>query len=178
MAPMTVRGGNASPTDNADRAWTAPHGRGQLAIFCAVAAWLLATVPDAAEPHRTPVVRAQVPVVSAQTAKMAQAPQSAPPPGGDRPQQPQPPSQPGSELPPPRTLEGFGPGQSRLERMGVPRPFGSTPAPTEKDLALQRQLVEEIIDPHNVLDLVINRARVLVTKEPPFRVQIGDEHVA
>ncbi len=144
-----------------------------MATCCALAAWLSAGLLDAAEPNWNPLVLTQ----AAQSAQPAPLVQPAPLPGAAP--QPLPQPQPSTTLPPPRSVEGFRPGQTRLERLGnEPGPFGSTPIPTEQDLADQKKYVQEIVDPRNVLDLVLDRTRIIRTNEPPKRVQIGDETVA
>ncbi|MGH7170311.1 MAG: pilus assembly protein N-terminal domain-containing protein, partial [Gemmataceae bacterium] len=163
MSTPAAQGRNVSQRLNAIQRRKTDHQRGWLATCCAAGAWLSAAAVVADEPNWQPMA-------------LAQAPQPAPPAAGKQ-MQPAP-AQPGILLPPPRTIEGFRPGQIRLQRMGTQGPLGTTPKPTEKDLAEQRQFVQEVVDPHNVLDLVVNRTRILVTKEAPRRVQMGDEKVA
>jgi pilus assembly protein CpaC len=40
------------------------------------------------------------------------------------------------------------------------------------------RFIQEFIDPRNTLDLVVDRVRVVLLKEAPKRVQIGDEQIA
>jgi pilus assembly protein CpaC len=68
---------------------------------------------------------------------------------------------------------------ARLERL-TPNAtgFGRTPQPTAKDLLEMNKYIEKFIDPRNVVDLVRGRIRLLVMKEAPKRVQIGDSTIA
>jgi pilus assembly protein CpaC len=169
MFKQLARGPDASQRRDAVQLRNTPEKRGKLAKGCALLAWLSASLLVAAEPSGNPIALVQ----AVQPPQPAQPAQPAPLPGANGPPQSN------NVLPPPRVIEGFRPGQTRLERMGnVPGPLGTTPVPNEKDLADQKQYVREIVDPHNVLDLILDRTRVLVTKEVPKRVQIGDEHVA
>ena len=74
------------------------------------------------------------------------------------------------ELPPPLALPeavagpSCGPGGAR----GLPRP-------TPDVLADFNQFIEGTIDPQNTLDLVIGRPRLLIFKQSPRRIQMGDE---
>jgi pilus assembly protein CpaC len=140
----------------------APRWYANRAICVAVLAWLsVSAILVAQQPDASPIA-------------VAQAPQPGPAAGGNR----APAAAPGDVLPQPRTLEGFRPGQVRLERLGGPGAFGTTPVPTAKDLAQQSQFIQQLVDPGNVLDLVLNRTRVLITKQAPTRVQMGDERIA
>jgi pilus assembly protein CpaC len=177
MWNKAARGTNASQLSERIRPRRFPGRRGKLATCCALAAWLSAGLLDAAEPNWNPLVLTQ----GAQPAQAAPLVQPAPLPGAGSQPLPQGQTQPQviNQLPTPRVLEGFRPGQTRLERLGnEPGPFGSTPVPTDEDLADQKKYVQEIVDPRNVLDLVLDRTRIIRTTEPPKRVQIGDEAVA
>src|SRR5262245_31606069 len=59
-----------------------------------------------------------------------------------------------------------------------PRKLGSTPVPTEADLAGMRRFVEGVIDPKYTLDLIVGRPRLILLKEVPTRTQIADTGVA
>jgi len=72
----------------------------------------------------------------------------------------------------------FGPGQHRLSRLaGQPGPVGSTPKPTPQVQADFNRYIQEVVDPQNTLDLVVNRTRVIVLKTPVRRIQVTDESV-
>jgi pilus assembly protein CpaC len=51
---------------------------------------------------------------------------------------------------------------------------GRTPRPTARVLKRYNEFIQRVIDPENVLDLVIGRPRLLILKEPPTRVQIAE----
>jgi pilus assembly protein CpaC len=51
---------------------------------------------------------------------------------------------------------------------------GATPRPDARVLKEYGQYIERTIDPENVLDLIIGRPRLLIFRDPPRRVQIGD----
>jgi pilus assembly protein CpaC len=96
-----------------------------------------------------------------------------------------PPRTPATELPAPRPIEGFGPGQIRLPAMGNignlggdTCPQGVTPQPTPEERARAARFVQEVVEPHNTLTVAIGRTRLLILKETPKRVQIGDENIA
>ncbi len=72
----------------------------------------------------------------------------------------------------------FGPDQVRLPMLGETSGVGATPHPSPEVKAQFKQYVENIIDPNNVLELVKGRPRILVFKEPPTRVQLGDDAIA
>jgi hypothetical protein len=56
--------------------------------------------------------------------------------------------------------------------------LGTTPVPTERERAEYNRYVDRIIDPRMTLDVVMNRPRLMILKQPPRRVQMGDERVA
>jgi pilus assembly protein CpaC len=58
-----------------------------------------------------------------------------------------------------------------------PRPLGSTPIPTQKDLEEERQFIEGVVDPKNTLDLIEGRTRIILLKAAPFRTQVADPSV-
>jgi pilus assembly protein CpaC len=66
----------------------------------------------------------------------------------------------------------------RLPLLGDPETLGSTPKPNAKDLADYARYVESLVDPRNTLDLIVGRTRLLVLKEVPSRVQVGDPAIA
>ena len=72
------------------------------------------------------------------------------------------------------------PDASGLDRRlaGLGGPVGSTPKPTPAMKARFGKYVDQIVDPENTLDLVVNRNRLLIFKAAPKRVQIADEAVA
>lgn len=84
-------------------------------------------------------------------------------------------------LPPPRPAQGpFGPRQVRLPLMspeGVPL-LGSTPVPNEQTIQKFKKYVERFVDPQNTLDLIKSRVRLVILKETPKRIQMGDESIA
>lgn len=55
---------------------------------------------------------------------------------------------------------------------------GTAPQPSAKDLAEFNKFIKEFIDPRNTLDLIQGRARLMILKATPKRVQIVDEAVA
>jgi pilus assembly protein CpaC len=57
-------------------------------------------------------------------------------------------------------------------------PFAATPKPTPEVAQDFDRFVAQKIDPQETLDIVKDRPRVLVLKQPPKRVQIPDEKVA
>ncbi len=57
-------------------------------------------------------------------------------------------------------------------------PVGVTPRPTPQQLKQFGQFVEKTIDPETTLDLVQGRPRLLILRQTPTRVQIGDENIA
>jgi pilus assembly protein CpaC len=61
---------------------------------------------------------------------------------------------------------------------GAPAPLGATPRPTEKEQAEFGKYVREFIDPANTLDMIVGRLRLMLLKETPKRIQIGDERIA
>ena len=137
---------------------------------CAVVSWLGGELAFGAPPSWQPVgfMQAAQPNLGGQPGQPGAGPPGAAQPGGGQP--------PTTVLPQPQPLEGFGPGQPRLQRL--PGPLGTTPVPTEQDRAEYAQFVEEFVDPRNVIDLVLNHTRILRLKEAPRRVQMGDDRIA
>ncbi len=85
-------------------------------------------------------------------------------------------------LTPPRIFQNpFGRNQIRLQSMtpdtGVPL-LGATPRPDEKTIAKFKKYVADFVDPQNTLDLIKSRVRLIVLKETPKRIQMGDESIA
>jgi pilus assembly protein CpaC len=78
----------------------------------------------------------------------------------------------GQPLPAPRP---FPADERRLPRLASP--LGTTPRPTEKDLAEFRQFIDGVIDPRNTLDLIEGRSRLLVMKVTPSQTQVADQNV-
>jgi len=96
-----------------------------------------------------------------------QAVQPVPPPVPPRPPAAEP------SLPVPQPGAG---GSVRLPRMaGV---VGGTPQPTQETLQEYRNYVQQVVNPEVTFDLVVNRSRLMILKEKPVRVQIGDDKVA
>lgn len=58
------------------------------------------------------------------------------------------------------------------------RPLGSAPQPGEETLKQFRQFVEQTVDPQNTLDLIVGQPRLLIFKEAPIRIQLGDDRPA
>ena len=50
---------------------------------------------------------------------------------------------------------------------------GSTPRPSAKVIQEYNQYIGRVVDPENVLDLIVGRPRLLILKEPPRRIQIA-----
>jgi pilus assembly protein CpaC len=86
-----------------------------------------------------------------------------------------------AELPPPRNSNApFDKYQYRLPLMspdGVPV-FGTTPIPNKKTVEEFKKYVERFVDPQNTLDLIKGRVRLIMLRETPKRIQMGDESVA
>ncbi|HZZ79655.1 MAG TPA: pilus assembly protein N-terminal domain-containing protein [Gemmataceae bacterium] len=84
-------------------------------------------------------------------------------------------------LPQPRPLvPPFGPDQVRMPLIGDTdvAPLGATPRPTAKELQEYAKYVKGFVDPNNTLDLIKGRARLMILKETPKRIQISDETIA
>jgi hypothetical protein len=98
-------------------------------------------------------------------------PQVIPPPGGEKP----------GVLPQPRplSLPPFGMDQVRTPLLGDAEatPLGATPHPTAQELAEQAKYVDRLIDPANTLDLIQGRARLMMMKATPKRIQVSDETI-
>jgi pilus assembly protein CpaC len=80
--------------------------------------------------------------------------------------------------PPVRPFDPFGPGRTRLPRLGDPAPVGTTPQPTAEMQAEYKRYVRRVVDPENTLDLVVGRSRLLVLTQPPLRTQMVDDRIA
>jgi pilus assembly protein CpaC len=81
-------------------------------------------------------------------------------------------------VPPPRVaIPPFGPEQLRMPRLADRDMLGSTPKPTAKDLEEFNRFIDSVIDPRNTLDLVEGRARLILLKQAPTRIQVADESV-
>ena len=87
------------------------------------------------------------------------------------------PAAPGVQVEPIPVPPGSGRGTLRLEAL-PDAPFAATPHPTPEVKKEFDRFVDREVDPQETLDLVLNRPRVLVLKQPPKRVQIPDETVA
>jgi Flp pilus assembly secretin CpaC len=76
--------------------------------------------------------------------------------------------------PPPYPIAVSGP----VRRPGSPAILGSTPVPSDDERAQYNHFVVRFVDPRNTLDLKANRTRLMILKQPPRRVQMGDEGIA
>lgn len=83
----------------------------------------------------------------------------------------------GERLPPPKPINPVAK-PSRLNALPVHGSVGSTPKPTEQAKQKVGKYVKEVVDPETTLDLVVDRTRLLVLKQPPRRVQVANENVA
>ena len=73
----------------------------------------------------------------------------------------------------------FGPDQTVLPLMGAARtPLGVVPRPSPEVIKQFDQFVDRTIDPQETFDLLRDRPRLMLLKETPVRVQIGDPDVA
>ncbi len=79
------------------------------------------------------------------------------------------------EAPVPRVLP-FAPNQIRMPRL--PAPLGATPQATAETKKEFGEYVQRLVDPQETLDLIIGRARLLVLKAVPKRIQIAEEKIA
>src|SRR5437868_12378717 len=61
---------------------------------------------------------------------------------------------------------------------GLAAPVGSTPKPTPEVKARFDKYLDQVVDPQNTLDLVVNRDRLLRFKDVPARLQLTDDTVA
>jgi len=86
------------------------------------------------------------------------------------------PAGPGSS--PLQTPRAFPDDRIRLPLLGNPPTLGITPVPTEKDLAEAREFIDKVVDPKYTLDLIEGRARLILMKDVPTQVQLGDPTVA
>lgn len=87
--------------------------------------------------------------------------------------QPKPDDPRGNPLPQPKPL--FPEDKVRLPLLGGP--LGTTPTPTEEDLAKFRMFIDGLVDPMNTLDVIEGRARLLLLKEVPAQFQLVDPTV-
>src|SRR5262249_21154918 len=80
---------------------------------------------------------------------------------------------------PVRPVGPFGPGQFRLPLLDErPDYLGKMPQPSKETLARFNKYIEGTVDPANTLDLIQNRARLIILKDTPTRIQLSDESVA
>ncbi len=89
---------------------------------------------------------------------------------------------------PPRPDAGVGgqdprvlptPSPFREDRVRLPLlPYAATPKPNEQTREKFAKYVDRTLDVENVFDVVEGRPRLLLLKQPPLRIQIGDEDVA
>ncbi|MBI1915259.1 MAG: pilus assembly protein N-terminal domain-containing protein [Planctomycetes bacterium] len=94
-------------------------------------------------------------------------------------ERPAPQPRPVEEQPPPPRILPFGPGRVRLPRLpGQPGPLGTTPIPSKETLEEYGRFVESFVDPRNTIDLVVDRTRLMLLKEPVTRTQVADERIA
>lgn len=56
--------------------------------------------------------------------------------------------------------------------------LGATPVPDLKTVEEFKKFVERFIDPENTLDLIRSRARLIILKTTPKRIQLADESIA
>ena len=176
------------------------------ALLCAVAgvAWALfaiASPPVSADPPVTnwPVARIQSPDGTSNSApllRFADAPpagsvmsppaqfgpapamplaQAAPAP---LPPRPEPVRAPAPAGPAEGANPAVQPGGQRFQALGVPPGLGTPPTPSPQVAKLFDEYVERTVDPQNTMDLVQERPRLLILREAPLRVQIGDEKIA
>ena len=97
---------------------------------------------------------------------------------GSQPVEIRPPTRPPGERPS-RDATVPRPGRTRLPLLPpTPPGLGTPPHPTAEKLQDVRQFVEKTIDPEFTLDLIVGRPRLMILKDTPKRVQIGDEEVA
>jgi pilus assembly protein CpaC len=71
----------------------------------------------------------------------------------------------------------FGGIHPRLEGLpaGLVAPVGTTPVPDKKTLEKFNRYVGPFVDPENTITLVVGRPRIWTLKQPPFRIQVGDQ---
>lgn len=132
-----------------------------------------AVPPLVIEPVRTTPAPVPTPVMFQQPAPM-------PMPLGGQPQplpMPVPGGGPGS-APLPQPRPAFPDDRIRLPILGNPGTLGTTPVPTEKDLAEARQFIDKVVDPRFTLDLIEGRARLILLKDVPTQVQLADNGIA
>jgi pilus assembly protein CpaC len=138
------------------------------------------TVPVSAVPSVTPGPASPISLptmpanAAAQPIAFQPAPMVQPKPEEKTPQVPQVQPKPdaGTQLPPPKV---FPEGAVRLPLLGGP--VGTTPQPSEEDLAKFRTFIDGLVDPMNTLDVIEGRARLLLLKEVPTQFQLVDPTV-
>lgn len=59
-----------------------------------------------------------------------------------------------------------------------PRPLGTTPVPTPEVQREYARFVKGVVDPVMPLDLIVGRTRILILKEAPTRILLGDDRIA
>ena len=172
----------AEPTTGAPVTWVRPGARPvgfpalpQRSPAGGAVAPATASVVPAVE-SVTPVAGTVVPA-----AEIALPPLPLPyPPFTDLPELELPVLQPDAKLPPdaPPAPKAFPvpPAASRLDNLGGP--VGGPPKLTPEIRARFDKYLEQVVDPQNTLDLVVNRNRLLRFKDPPARIQVTDEAVA
>lgn len=64
-----------------------------------------------------------------------------------------------------------------LRLPGLAGPVGSTPTPSPEVQARFAKYVDQIVDPQNTLDLVVNRNRLMRLKNAPVRAQLTDDTI-
>ena len=82
--------------------------------------------------------------------------------------------------PAPRSLGPWTSKQVRMPLMGVDGVpvLGTTPSPDRRTIEEFKKYVTGLIDPTNTLDLVTCRSRLMILREVPKRIQVGDENIA
>jgi hypothetical protein len=56
--------------------------------------------------------------------------------------------------------------------------LGTTPVPNIETITRVKQYIDRFVDPENTLDLIESRVRLVILKETPKRIQMGDDAVA
>jgi len=169
VAPRRGRG-----RERAGLAWRRAAGLVWLAIACEAALGQVAPqgAPNPAPAWRSPSAPAR-PGVNLRFAR-----QVPPAPGG---------AALGSNVenvptPPPvvgQSNDLIDPEQAALNSLGATQlPLGATPTPSAQTLQRFNQYVERTIDPQVTFDLIQGRPRLIMLKQAPARVQMGDDNVA
>jgi pilus assembly protein CpaC len=94
---------------------------------------------------------------------------------------PLPPSEagkPDAVLPPPRPLDPPPMGMKKNGDKTMDKVLGHTPPPGPKTAEKYERYIGSFIDSEATMDLIVGRTRLLILKETPKRIQIGDEGVA